>query len=302
MSALTDTLDPRLIPGAMQESKSREIPDLGLIEFEFAPAGWLAKNGQPRLRDWRAYYFTPLDGKRGRFPSVSTMLDAIFPKGGLPVWTEARGIEGAVEAVRRGEIDPQNAASAARAVDTVRALRLGADRARDDAADRGLNVHACLETYNLTGEPPNPADHPEEHWGYLRALTRWLLKADPEPVAIEQLVAHGGDGYAGRLDLRARIGGLLTTVDLKTSERGQIFAQAHVQAALYERAAVWCGDEPASAMTVVVCAADGEFREMPCAADERAVDAALAWYRCSRPIDSVCESANRAEKKARAAA
>lgn len=317
--------DPSTIPGAIQIAKTRTLPDGTLIEFEHAPAGWLTKAGEVRMRDWHAYYYStpcvPCDGdgrvdgkspksklcqpckgtgtRRGRMPSVTTLLDAICPKPGLAPWYEMRGIEGAVEAVRLGLIDPEDPASVARAIETVRGARLGADRARDDAAARGLNVHACLEQYMLTGDAPNPADHPREHWGYLRALTRWLLKADPEPRAVEELVVHPEDGYAGRLDLRAAIDGLLYTVDAKSQEKGGIYLGAHAQVNLYERAAIWCGDDPADRLLVVVFAENGEFREMPADHRESFTDAALGWVREAKPVDSACEGLNRVEREAR---
>lgn len=327
---------PDQVPGALLEHKTRTLPDGALIEFERAPAGYLTEKGEVRRKDHRAYFYTPgaaecepcegsgrvagkrvnttkkcpdcagtgEAGKRTRLVSCTTLLDAICPKGGLPVWYEARGIEGTVEAVRLGLIDPHDQASAAMAVDVVREHRLGADRARDEAAGRGLNVHACLEHYLRTGEPPNPADHPVEHWGYLRGLTRFLLHANPEPdgAEVEQLVAHPELGYAGRLDFRARCGGLLVTYDAKTQERGGIYLGAHLQVNLYERAEVRCGGEPADLLKIVVFAANGEFREM--AADHRPelTDAALDFYRECKPVDALCASANRFEIESRKAA
>lgn len=326
--------DTALIHGAMEEVKTRDLPDGALIEFEFAPAGFLKRDGEVRLTDYRAYYLTPAartcspcrgggrvfdrsergrkcelcrgtgnESRRARLPSVTTVLDAIMPKPGLPPWAEARGIEGAVQAVRDGLLDPHDLERDPVAV--VRGAKLGADRARDEAAERGLNVHAVLEAYMLTGAAPNPADHPVEHHGYIRALTRWLLVRDPQPVAVEHLVASVQDGYAGRLDLRARVkdfgGELLYTFDAKTQERGQIYAGAHVQVSMYERAAVACGDEPADRLAVVVFAANGEFREMAADHSPSVVDQALAFYRAIKPIDSVCESQNRIEREARKA-
>lgn len=321
---------PSLIPGALEQQKTRGLPDGGIIEFEFAPAGWLKPDGNVRLADWRAYYYTPPitecgpcsgtgrvvgktprgkkcaacegtgeGGKRARMPSVTTLLDAICPKPGLPPWSEARGIEGAIEAVRRGEIDPDDADSAALAVDTVRRLRLGAERARDDAADRGLNIHALLEHYMKTGEPPNPADHPEAHWGYIRALTRWLVEHDPEPVAVEELVCHPEDGYAGRLDLRAIVGGRLITFDAKTQENGGIYLGAHLQVTLYERGAIRCGAEPADALMVVVFDSHGEYDQMAADHGPDLVDIALEFHQSIKPIDSACTSRNSARKRAR---
>lgn len=333
MTAVVE-VDQSTVPGALEEYKTREIDGLGLIEFEQAPSGWLTKAGEVRKKDWRAYHYTPLatvcgpcegsgripgkrDGttkqcptckatgnpeKRDRFTSVTTALDDIVAKKGLPPWSEARGIEGAIEAVRLGLINPRDPVSVANAIETVRKHRLGADRARDDAADRGLNVHACLEHYMLTGSPPNPINHPEAHWGYLRALTRWLVHADPEPVAVEQLVVHPEDHYAGRLDLRAYLKttcGALTTVDAKTQEKAGIYLGAHAQVNLYERAARRCGDEPADRLVIVVFAADGEYREMPADHPDSFTDAALAWLKQAKPVDSMCERHNRRERDAR---
>lgn len=332
---MTAVVDIRsTIPGAFERSITREFEDGSKAEFEEAPAGWLTKDGEVRKKDHRAYYFTPAQkacepcegagrvpgarpnrdkqcpdckgtgeaGRRSRFVSVTTALDSVCPKPGLYPWSEARGIEGAVEAVRLGLINPHDPASVAAAVETVRRKRLGADRARDDAAARGLNVHACLEHYMLTGSPPNPAEHPREHWGYLRALTRWLLAEDPEPVSVEDIVAHPDDEYAGRLDLRARLPKQacpLATVDAKTQENGGIYMAAHAQVNLYERAARRIGDPPADRLFVVVFAANGDYRMMPADHPDSFVMAALAWMRAAKPVDSLCERENRRERDAR---
>lgn len=331
---VTAVPDLSTVPGAFERTKVRAFPDGSQVDFAEAPAGWLTKAGEVRKKDYRAYHFTPppsvcepcggsgrVEGKtargkqcphckgagdptkRARMISVTTALDGVVPKPGLPIWSEARGIEGAIEAVRLGYIDPFDPVSVANAVDAVRKHRLGADRARDDAAIRGLNVHDCLEHYMRTGSPPNPVDHPLEHRGYLRALTRALLDLDLEPVAIEELVVHPDDLYAGRLDLRARIpkmGINLATLDAKTQEKGGIYLGAHAQVNLYERAARRCGDEPADRLFIIVFAANGEYRMMPADHPDSFVEAALAWMREAKPVDSMCESANRRERDARA--
>lgn len=295
---MTDELDLSLVPGAMEHTLRREIFD-GLVEFEEAPVGWLTKAGEPRQKPWRAYFWTPTGGERVRFPSTTTLLDAICPKDGIPPWSEARGIEGAVEAVRRGLIGPDM--TAADAVDMVRRAKLGADAVKLEAANRGLNVHALNEGYKLTGQGPKLADHPKHHHGFIQAWTRFTLAFDPEPVAIEQLVVHPEDGYAGRLDERAIVDKQLTTIDYKTQENAGIYRGAHLQVNLYERGEIRCGGEPAERRIVVVFAANGKFRVMDAALEDEQVDAALNYYRAVRPIDSACESANRAEKKARQA-
>lgn len=303
MSALP-VVDPRLVPGAMEERRERELPDGSLIEFESAPAGYLTSKGEPRRKDWRAYYFTPplergIGGKRERLMSVSSILEAVCPKGGLPRWAEARGIEGCFHAFQIGEIDP-TIHTPEDAVERVRALRLGADRARDQAADRGLDVHDALHVYMVTGSLPPKDRYQEADQGYYQALAGWLLHAEPEPVEVEQLIASPQDGYAGRSDLVAIVDGQRVRYDAKTQERCQIYDSAHLQVQLYERAGLASGGPPSDECRVVVFAADGSYRDMSCAADPSTAEAALAYYRAIKPVVSICESANRSERKARA--
>jgi len=323
-------LDPSAIPGALQVQLERHIPGFGTIRYEYAPAGYLTAQGEVRQRDHRVYHFRPDpdicedcegDGRdysrseRGRkcppcggtgikpterLTSVTTLIGQITPKDGLAPWSEARGIEGAVEAVRLRIIDPDDPASAAMAVGQVRAHRLGADRARDDAADRGLDIHGCLEEYMRTGTVQQPAR--EEHRGYWLGLTRWLAATDLEPEEVEQIVASPGDGYAGRLDLVARCRSERVLFDAKTNDRGQIWPGAHLQVQLLERARRVLGDPPADRLRVVVFAADGEFREMDAVESPGLVDHALAFGRALRPVTRACDAANRLERAARRAA
>jgi hypothetical protein len=285
-------------PFPQEIHKERQVSD-GLIEFEHCPVGTLTKKGEPRKTDWRAYHWTPTDGKRERMVSVSTVLDAIMPKPGLVPWSEAAGARGVMRAIGLGEVDPLED-SPDTAVRKMRSLRLGADAARDEAADRGIDIHALLEAYARTGTAPNPADFPSDRHGYIRALTRWLLHADPEPVAIEELVCSPEDGYAGRMDLIARSRGKLVAFDAKTSAKGQVFPGAHAQLRLYVKAHVRCGGEIPDESRIVAFAADGQFREMDCASID--IGKALQWYSALKPVNSACEAQNRVEREARKAA
>lgn len=289
--------DASTIPGGFRDYVRRDLPDGGLLEFEFAPAGYLTKADTVRRSDWRAYQYTPPGGKRVRMTSVTTLLAAIIPKGGLPIWAEARGIEGAVAAVRQGLINPADETQ--NVVDVVRANRLGADRARDEAADRGVSVHALLEAWSLAGTPPSPQDFHQEDRGYVQALSKWILKANPEPVEVEQIVVSPADGYAGRVDLKARVDGMLGTVDLKTAVKGATYASVHLQMGMYARADEACGGEPSEFKRAVILSPDGSFREQECMADDRAIDTALAYYAMLGPIDRACQNANRAERVTR---
>lgn len=331
MTAEAELRPPELTPGAMAVRKERTLPGGWLIEFESAPAGWLKKDGTARMTDWRAYHLTtPGDcpgchgtgralsekrpgktikcqacqgtgkPKRQRVESVTTICDAILPKDGLPPWSERAGITGALRAIRAGVLSVDMTDE--EAVQAVRSHKLGSDALRDEAADRGLNVHAILERFMLTGKAPNPADHPEPHRPFIRGLIKWLLWADPEPVAVEQLVADPERGYAGRLDLICRRDKRLTLVDLKTQERGAIYESAHVQCRLYAEAEARYGEHRVQDAWVVVVDGYGGFREMELLADSKLAARALDYYLAVKPICSACESQNRIVKEALAVA
>jgi hypothetical protein len=289
-------LDQR--PGAMAVTKSRLLPSGYLIEFESAPVGYLKRDGEPRKRDWRAYYLSVpgSDAPRERVESVSTICDRILPKDGLPPWSERQGIRGALEAIRRGLVTV--AMTDEEAVRAVRANRLGANAERDDAADRGLNVHAILEEFMLTGRAPNPAEHPEPHRPFIRGLVKWLLWADPEPVAVEFLVADPENQYAGRADLIARINGQPALVDLKTQENGAIYESAHIQARLYMQAEQRFGEHPMAEARIVVVDGYGGFREMELVADAELAKRAIAFYTLVKPLCAACDAQNRVIREA----
>lgn len=307
-----DALDPlSLEPGAMQVVKERMLPGGYTVRFEYAPEGWLTKKGTPRTEDWRRYFVhvtgQPVRRRDDQAVSVTTICDAILPKDGLPPWSEKMGIFGALEAFRRGLAHAGMSQEEFLAV--VRANKLAADAARDQAADRGLNVHAILEAFMLTGRAPNPAEHPEPHRPFIRGLVSWLVKMQThggiEPVAVEMLVADPEREYAGRLDLLARTAAGLTLIDLKTQDRGAIYESAHVQTRLYLEAEQRFGEyRPDHAMVVVV---DGSgrppgFREMDLSASSELVGHALDFYQRIKPLAADCDAQNRTIREALAVA
>ncbi|HTZ63501.1 MAG TPA: hypothetical protein VMB51_05300 [Solirubrobacteraceae bacterium] len=295
MTDLSLAPDPSRTPGAWERELVRRVPG-GRVTYREAPAGWLTKDGNVRQKPYREYVYEPDDGRAVKLTSVTTLLDAICPKPGIPYYAEERGIEGALLAFKAGMLAETSRAEHAIAV--VREQGLGADAATKRAQRRGLNLHSINQAYMETGEVPKLAEHPAEHHGYIQAWAKMIRALDPEPVEVEQLVVHGEDGYAGRLDMRAIIGGLLDTLDLKTQERGGIYAGAHWQVNLYERAAVWCGAEPASHRRVIVLPASGDWNlDQHCMMadhEEWRLDAALAWWRASKPVENACASRNRA--------
>src|SRR3954451_24960463 len=136
--------------------------------------------------------------KRVRLESVSSVLDAVLPKGGLAYWMERETRKGVATLARAGEpVDRMTNDEIARA---MREAGIGAEGARNTAARRGINIHALLERYARDGSWADPLGvlDPEDY-GYAHALNDWLAKHRPEPLEIEQLVCDPEAGYAGRL-------------------------------------------------------------------------------------------------------
>lgn len=83
------------------------------------------------------------------------------------------------------------------------------------AANRGKAVHEALELYDLGGE----LEATPETEGYIRAYLEWCQVYRPKWTAVEQIVYHEMDGYAGTLDRLGYLNGTeLAVVDIKTSQ------------------------------------------------------------------------------------
>lgn len=231
---------------------TREV-SWGLIEFEERPPD--EKTG----RSYRAYHVTR-DGQRTRVPSVTTILDCL-DKPALNRWKCRVTATNALALVREfpaivNDVEPDGMhdAMCTHAVDV--------DSESRKAAQRGVDIHTVLQRYAETGDAPNLADHPPEHRGFIRGLVGWLLADDPQPEAIEQLVAHPEHRYAGRFDLRATIRGRSCLVDLKTNREGRVYREAHLQAVGYGMAELECGGAPLDEVVLVGVGAQGTFERV----------------------------------------
>lgn len=162
-------------------------------------------------------------------PSVSTILDKTLAKN-LSGWAERGAVDGMLTLHRMGKL---------RELDATRALALLHDhglryyQTRDKAAQRGTDVHAVMEKL-AEGVVPKVGDYPQAQWGYVQALCNWWIKANPEVIHSELMVASLMYGYAGRMDLLAKVNGKLGVIDLKTS-RG-VRESHHYQTAGYRLA------------------------------------------------------------------
>jgi hypothetical protein len=185
---------------------------------------------------WRDRFYT-IDGQR--LPSVTTILD-IIAKPALAPWyakEERRYFETAMLEVlsRPGARDPEYVlAAVAQAVTGVKA----ADREKQKAAAIGTAVHAGIEwaLRRQLGEDAGLAPHlPEAAAWAVESWKDWARSVTLEPLAIERTVYCVACGYAGTLDLYARVKGVLTVLDWKSGKA--IYPEAFLQNLAYRHAA-----------------------------------------------------------------
>jgi len=188
-------------------------------------------------RSWSRDRFYAIDGRQ--LPSVTTILDVIA-KPGLAPWyakQERQYFETAMLEVlsKPGARDPEYVlAAVVEAVSGVKA----ADRERQRASVIGTAVHAGIEWQLRTalGEDAGsePALPEAAAWA-VESWKDWASSVALEPLAIERTVYCYACGYAGTLDLYARVKGVLTVLDWKSGKA--IYPEAFLQNVAYRHAA-----------------------------------------------------------------
>lgn len=81
------------------------------------------------------------------------------------------------------------------------------------AADKGTAVHSAIEFFLKYGI----AEYPEQHKGYFDAFLCWYRDNNPEIILTESMTYHKQLLYAGTVDLVAKVNGLNTLIDYKTT-------------------------------------------------------------------------------------
>ncbi len=192
-------------------------------------------------RRWDRARFYTIRGKQ--WPSVTTVLNVIA-KPALGPWyarEERRYFEAAMLEVlaKPGARDPEYVLTAvAAAVSGVKA----ADRAKQQAATIGTAVHAGIEWHLRVrlGEDAGPEPTlPDEALWAVESWKDWARSVALEPLAIERTVYCEACGYAGTLDLYARVGGVLSVLDWKSGKA--IYPEAFLQNIAYRHAATRLG-------------------------------------------------------------
>lgn len=173
------------------------------------------------------FYRTPV----GVCPSVTTVLAATKPEedvAGLAAW--------------RAEVGDEEA-----------------DRIETEARERGTALHARIEEWATDPfREPEPAADPLDPWW--SSVVRALALVE-EPLLVEAPVWHAEAGFAGTIDLLARIrGGRLCLFDWKTARRGKRrdwIRDYEIQVAAYAGAIRRLYGVDLSTACVVVAYADG---------------------------------------------
>ncbi len=194
---------------------------------------------------WDRARFYWINGRQ--LPSVTTILEVIA-KPALGPWyakEERRQLETALleVLVRPGPADREAYKAfvlehLATAITGVKA----ADRARERAATIGTAVHAGIEWQIRTrlGEDagPEPILPDAAAWA-VESWKDWAKSVALEPLALERVVYCEDCGYAGTMDLYARVKGIPTVLDWKTGRA--IYPEAFLQNVAYRHAAARLG-------------------------------------------------------------
>lgn len=198
--------------------------------------------------------FYDVDGEA--LPSVTTILGAIA-KPALVKWAETTATAAVTAAAADLYLDLLKAQPMSRAA-YIASLqgRLGtqrqAERELAKAAEIGTQTHALIE-WTLRRQlgqvvGPRPATTPQAEWAFM-AFEDWSREVDLQPLLIEQVVFSTVHGYAGTMDLLAKVRGQVTLIDFKTGK--SIYAEAFLQNVAYQVALEEMGHGVAQAGLIV---------------------------------------------------
>lgn len=157
--------------------------------------------------------------KGEKLPSVTTITGST-PKPMLIPWAAKMAAKAALD-------DPEK-------YDTAEKAAAFVSQVKDDAAERGRAVHNLIEEWAKTGVALEEDQVPSEMAGYARAFRTFLRSWNPTPLFTEVIVINSTHGYAGRLDLIAKIGTEVWIVDFKTAKA--VWPEYRLQLTAYRNA------------------------------------------------------------------
>ena len=139
------------------------------------------------------------------------------------------------------------------------------------AKDRGSTIHSIIEAHKKGAPRIIPND--DELKGYASAFYDWFDAVNPTVLEAERTTINEEYGYAGTLDMLAEIGGKKHVIDFKTSKKGEVYSEAHLQVSAYMHS------EGVSDGLIVALAADGSYSHVKARDGFEAFKHALELYK-----------------------
>jgi len=202
----------------------------------------------PVRRDSTAGRFYEIDGRQ--LPSVTTILSAIN-KPALVPWAAKVEREAVTQAA--ADLYMQWAAQPVTRTPLPRSWyltellgKLGQVRAHEKvlatAGDLGTEAHKLIEWTMRSAigavAGPKPIVRAQAQWAF-QAFMDWAGRVNLKPVLIEQTVYSKVHGFAGTMDVLARVNGVLSLIDFKTGK--SVYPESFLQSAAYSTALVEMG-------------------------------------------------------------
>lgn len=229
----------------------------------------------PTRKDGPSGRFYEVDGDK--FPSVTHVLSCLG-KPALINWAANQERTACIDAAADLYLDLAKTPTMARST-FIATLdgRIGKQKAHrrelEKAGEIGTQVHGLIE-WNLRKQlgqrvGPEPAVVDNAQWAFM-AFQDWATSVNLEPLYIEQTVYSRKHGFAGTMDLLARVNGTVTLVDFKTGK--SIYAEAHLQNVAYQMALIEMGHsvpEAGAILRLPKVQTDPAFevQDVPCMAD-----------------------------------
>jgi hypothetical protein len=182
-----------------------------------------------------------LDGER--CPSVTEVI-SVLAKEGLEWWSYGLAISGVLAVLRQCTVDPDQPDCEELIKRALNVMRKSPHAVVQDAATRGIAVHAAFVTFSETGclEAKNGSA------GYVESMRAFVDLFKPRIIAVEQKLHSPSLRVAGTYDALLEIDGQLVLCDWKTSKK--IYPAHHLQGAAYEGMRRELGQKPATPMVV----------------------------------------------------
>ena len=228
-----------------------------------------------------------------KVPSVTKILDETMPKPALAWWSFRIGIAGIIRAIADSQVttgqlmawawEPiispakftehpevhvdQRGKAKHEAEKLMMAMKHHPNAIKEEKGSIGTSIHVAAEKLAMTGSVPTIEDFPEDDRGYVQALARWYMAAEPEFEHIEVIAASPTFKYAGRFDGIAKLKGTpgRSMLDYKTS--GGVYDSFDVQLSGYDLAWLEMGNEPLQGHFIIHLRPDGTYEQVPVTID-----------------------------------